>query len=381
MTTVRSLLLTLAFVCYTTSAALATNGMLLEGYGPVSHAMGGTSMAFDNGAAAMTNNPATLGLMPEGNRIDLAFGYLGPDVAWHAGGTQYSSDSTAFVMPAVGFVRREGAWAYGIGVYAQGGMGTDYKGTPFGDLYSQVSVGKVLVPVAYSMTDRLTVGLTLEYLWANMDLVMGPFDFKDSSDLSGAASGSSVTGKLGFVYRLNDTVNIGGSYLHKGGLGSLTGQGARVTGFDMPAVASIGTAVRVTEKLMLTADYNRIFWSESMRTINVSQNGITMPLRQNWDDQDVLALGLAYDILPQLTVRLGANLGNNPVSGNCTPLFPAIVENHYTTGFGYRFNENHSMDASFAYAPEVRKSNGLDFSGTSTTHSQKSFQLMYSLHF
>jgi len=42
------------------SVAYATNGMLMEGYGPESTAMGGASMAFDNGAAAMVNNPAIL---------------------------------------------------------------------------------------------------------------------------------------------------------------------------------------------------------------------------------------------------------------------------------------------------------------------------------
>ena len=40
----------------------ATNGMNLEGYGPIATAMGGASMAYDNGTAAVINNPATLAL-------------------------------------------------------------------------------------------------------------------------------------------------------------------------------------------------------------------------------------------------------------------------------------------------------------------------------
>lgn len=35
--------------------ALATNGMNMEGYGATALAMGGASMAYDNGAAAMMN--------------------------------------------------------------------------------------------------------------------------------------------------------------------------------------------------------------------------------------------------------------------------------------------------------------------------------------
>ena len=43
--------------------SFATNGMNMEGYGPIATGMGGASMAYDNGAAAMVNNPATIGLM------------------------------------------------------------------------------------------------------------------------------------------------------------------------------------------------------------------------------------------------------------------------------------------------------------------------------
>mgnify|MGYP003377529731 CR=1 FL=1 len=57
--------------------ALATNGMLMEGYGPVSTGMGGASQAFDHGTAAMAQNPATLALMKSSSRHDAAFGVLG----------------------------------------------------------------------------------------------------------------------------------------------------------------------------------------------------------------------------------------------------------------------------------------------------------------
>ena len=39
--------------------ALATNGMNMEGYGPISTGLGGASQAIDHGTAAMAQNPAT----------------------------------------------------------------------------------------------------------------------------------------------------------------------------------------------------------------------------------------------------------------------------------------------------------------------------------
>ncbi len=80
--------------------ALATNGMIMEGYGPVAAGMGGAAMAHDNGTAALANNPATLALMPEGSRIDLMVGYVGPDVNAQPGIGASSAD--AFYMPAFG---------------------------------------------------------------------------------------------------------------------------------------------------------------------------------------------------------------------------------------------------------------------------------------
>eukprot|EP01034_Spumella_vulgaris_P017606 gene17606-22451_t len=53
-------------------AAQATNGMQLEGYGPIAAGMGGVSMALNNGVAASANNPATLRLMATSARLDLA---------------------------------------------------------------------------------------------------------------------------------------------------------------------------------------------------------------------------------------------------------------------------------------------------------------------
>ena len=105
--------------------AAATNGMDLEGYGPISQAMGGASMAFDQGSAGLMSNPATLGLLPDGaTRVDVALGLLGPSVTsrFPAFNLSADSDATAFWMPAIGALRHRGAMTFGLGVFGQGGM-------------------------------------------------------------------------------------------------------------------------------------------------------------------------------------------------------------------------------------------------------------------
>ncbi|MDH5423711.1 MAG: outer membrane protein transport protein, partial [Gammaproteobacteria bacterium] len=152
---------------------LATNGMNLEGYGPIATGMGGASMAYDNGTAGIMNNPATLGLMDEGtSRLDVALGQLAPDISNDGGpfGTAESGGDSYF-MPAVGYTKRDGQLTYGVGMFAQGGMGTEYEANTFmaagtGEaVRSEVGVGRLVAPIAYNIDKNLTIGGSIDYVW------------------------------------------------------------------------------------------------------------------------------------------------------------------------------------------------------------------------
>src|SRR5574340_398287 len=100
--------------------SFATNGMNMEGYGPMALGMGGASMAYDNGTAAMMNNPATLAMMDEGTNLDLALGFLAPQVKSSANGTTVRSSADFFGGPAFGWVRKRNGLVFGVGMYGQG---------------------------------------------------------------------------------------------------------------------------------------------------------------------------------------------------------------------------------------------------------------------
>ncbi len=368
-------------------AALATNGMLMEGYGPIATAMGGAAMAHDNGTAAMANNPATLGLMAEGSRMDVALGFIGPDVKSDVHG---KSKADAFYMPAFGYVKKAGRLAYGAGIYAQGGMGTEFPGD--GGNMSQVGVGRVIFPVAYDVNERFTLGGSVDLVWAGMDVRFSDFgiDFKDGSDFTGKAKGYSLAGKLGFVYRLHERLDVGGVYETAGNLGDLKDGGWKVSGFDMPPVLGLGLAWRASDRLMLAADVKDVFWTSSMNTVTFHYpGGGSAPFAQHWDDQIVVSVGLAYKASEALTLRAGYNHADNPIPGRyLSHLWPAIVEHHYTAGLGYAFDPASELNFSLTYAPEASQTNPdmygpFDGSNTPVTmkHSQINWQLMYSRKF
>ncbi|KVW95478.1 OmpP1/FadL family transporter [Thiobacillus denitrificans] len=366
------------------SLAVATNGMVMEAYGPIAAGMGGASMAYDNGSAALANNPATLGLMAEGSRLDVMVGFVGPDVETSM--EMGKSQADAFYMPAIGYVRKQGKLAYGVGIYGQGGMGTEYAN---GDM-AQVGVGRVIFPLAYSVNERFNIGGSVDIVWAGMDLVVTGFgiDFKDDSGFTGAAKGYSVAAKLGFTYKPSDALTVGGVYQTAGNLPDLKGDGYKVGGFDMPPVLGLGLAWQANDRLMVAADVKDVMWGSSMNTVTIYQNGtVVAPFQQDWDDQIVLSLGLAYRLSDAFTGRIGYNHGKNPIPDqNVNYLWPAIMEDHYTVGFGYAFSKQSALNFGLSYAPEVSvtgtgptppNGNG----GMTIEHSQVNWQLMYSHQF
>lgn len=432
----------------TASSVHATNGMLMEGYGPISTGMGGASQAIEHGNAAMAQNPATLGLMPDGTaRLDVAFGILGPDVKSSAGGQTAKSGGTSYLMPAFGYTRRSGAYTYGIGMFAQGGMGTEYEATSFMSApagvssglpsRSELGVGNVILPLAYQVNSDLTVGATLKFMWSSLDMQMtasggqlaamaqssgvaptgalatmlpglatapwANISFSDDNDFTGSAKSTGFGASLGAVYKVNKDVTVGGSYQFKTALSDMeTSSGAAsmsamggfidhgkitVIDFQMPSVFAVGASWQANPALLLAADLKYIGWEDAMKSFQMRYDSATpgygsvnFGMDQNWKDQTVLNLGMAWKANEQLTLRTGLSLADNPIpDAYVNPLFPATVKSHVTLGLGYKVSEAGDFNASLTLAPSESVTNST--TGVAISHGQTNLQVMYSHRF
>ena len=316
MKTVRHFVIPLSAVAALLPAVVyATNGMNLEGYGPVATGMGGASMAYDNGSAAVMNNPATIGLMPDGQRADFALGLLGPDVTAKAGTETAKSSGTAYYMPALGWLSKHGDLAYGVGVFSQGGMGTEYKASSFmaagsnEKVRSEVGVGRIIFPISFAASKTVQIGGSIDYVWAGMDLKMAMlgsqfmdmmpsiynpaatrsggtasgglvtgvagymgsgaitglnwarFDFSDSSAFTGEAKGSGFGGKIGAVFTPSDMVSVGVTYHTKTALSDLKTSNAKLSmNVSGPVCVGMGTTSPCTIPLTGTIKVQDFEW-------------------------------------------------------------------------------------------------------------------------
>ena len=376
------------------------------------------------------NSPSTLGLAADGNRFDVALGFLGPDVAM-AGGQ--SSGGDAYYMPAAGWTRKNGDLTYGVGMFAQGGMGTEFaQGMDGLPECSELGVGRLIAPLAFNVSPNLTIGGSVDFVWAMLDMrmampigdgtygmsslvtsasgnlasalggMMGApntnvrLDFSDGNDFTGKAKGYGLAGKLGFTYKVKSMLTIGGTYHSKNNLGDMeTSTGGAsfvvdggamtvpgkltVRDFQWPETYGLGVAAQATPELMVALDYKRINWEDVMKnftmTYSTSAPGMdgsaTFALPQNWEDQDVFQIGLSFKATDALTLCAGASFSDNPIpDATMHYLFPAIVENHYTVGLGYAINNTSDVNFSLQHAPEVKQTNSTF--GYTVSHEQTS---------
>lgn len=441
----------------------ATNGMNMEAWGAKAGGMGGASFAYDSGNSAVMNNPASLALRPAG-KDDLGLGLtlLMPDVSGASGTVTADSDGTAYWMPTLSYLRRQGDLAYGVAMLAQGGMGTEYgvasplfaMGCPAStfvaptasgcapgamqamsgqEIRSEVGFGRVMFPLAWNARPDLALAAQLDLVWGSMDLLMdmdgqtlaqlmgtgrvsgalagslaglgdlhyARFAFSDDSAVSGQAKGYGWGYKLGALWRVNEHLNLGATYHAKTHLGDMkTNQatmravgGGGDTGvmvgsvsvldFQWPEVFGLGLAYDTGGDWFWAADVKRIRWSDAMKdfTIRFSNAGgdLTASMPQNWKDQTVLSLGGQYRVNAKLVLRAGYNHADNTVpDATLNPLFPAIIEDHYTLGLGYRLDAGRTLAASIAYAPEVSQTNP---QGVTSHHSQATLRVNYNSSF
>jgi len=176
-------------------------------------------------------------------------------------------------------------------------------------------------------------------------------------------------------------LSLGGSYVTKTSLdpdgGSLTlnltalGLGkvtydAALTGFSWPRQVGLGTAYRVTDRLLLAGDLDWVQWSDAIETVKIHGENPDhpmappeqeIPFRMDWKDQWVWSIGAEVTPADRWAFRAGYNHGKSPIpDSTLRPLFPAIGEDHLTGGCGFTTGP-WTFDVALEYVLETSQRN------------------------
>ncbi|RTV02851.1 aromatic hydrocarbon degradation protein, partial [Pseudomonas aeruginosa] len=120
------------------SHAAATDGLFLEGFGPISRSMGGTAVAHYVGPASMMVNPATMDLSDSAGELLLGFDLITTDIGArnvetgeYVSSGDHSNNRGPYIAPQFAFIHKISNWTFGAGVFAQGGVGVEYGDDSF----------------------------------------------------------------------------------------------------------------------------------------------------------------------------------------------------------------------------------------------------------
>lgn len=388
----RITLTTLAAAALTVSAdvAHATDVFNLEGFGPISRAMGGTGAAYDIGAAAMMENPATLVLMAPGKHLDVGLDFIDPTIKARNTATgetatsgNHGNNNGPYYAPELGFVYRQDALALGVGAYAQGGLGTQFGSSSFLsrtatngvntglDQFSRLLVLRIPFALAYKVNDQLSVGASVDAVWTSLNLGAlldasqigslaaqgrargslipvllsvpglsgGYLNFTNHGIVGGGAEGWGVGGKVGMTYQVTPQTRLGVAYNFKTAVRDLTGNAS------LSAVSSVAGNIPLTGAIAV-----QNFQMPAQFTL-----GLEHRINSEWtvaaDFQRVFWAGVMKNLNLAFTQSGTGGALNLSIPQNYRDI------NVFALGAQYRYNDKWTLRGGFQYAQEAIPSN------------------------
>ncbi|MEI8324089.1 MAG: outer membrane protein transport protein [Betaproteobacteria bacterium] len=386
-------LLVLTPVCALFAAASvhATNGYFPHGYGMKSAGMGGAATAMTDDSYGGANNPATM--VWAGSRLDLGASWFKPvRDAQRSGATMPTLNGSVqsgredFLVPEGGYNSMvNNDLSVGVSVYGNGGMNTSYPQGNFncgggganilcgGGTLGVNLIQLIVAPtVSYKFNPKHSVGASVLLGYQRFSVQgIQSFDNAPGFPPFTGAPGSvtnrgddSATGagvRVGYMGKLTDAFSVGASYSSKVGMSKFDkykGLFAGAGGFDIPSNYSVGVAFTPSANWTVAMDYGRINYSGvpavGNQSMPVAPLGAANGPGFGWKDVNVFKLGLAWAMNPELTLRVGYNKGDNPVTpSNVTfnILAPGVITTHYTAGLTYATAKDSEVSAALMIAP------------------------------
>ena len=387
--------------------AWATDGYFSHGYVMKAKGMGGAAVASTDNAFAGANNPATAAWA--GNRMEAGLDWFSPKRSASREGSSMASangtlvsGSNNFWIPEFGYNKSHSdTLGYGVTVYGNGGMNTDYNpGDPlFGTGTTGVNLTQLIVAptLAIKLDAKHSIGVSPLFIVQQIS-VQG---LQNYAAMNNSINSNAMTNRgndqstglglrLGYLGKLTPQLNVGASYSPKtkmGKFGDYEGLFAGAGGFDIPENYALGFSLKVSDTWLVAMDYQRINYGGVPSIANLgsssSQFGSATGPGFGWQSINVWKLGAEWQYTPKLTLRAGYNVSGNPISSSeitFNRLAPGVITKHYTLGGTYSLSPTSEVSMAYMYAPEnsVTGPSTAGYGGTETIRmSQQSLGIQF----
>jgi long-chain fatty acid transport protein len=367
-----------ALLLLATRSALATNGYFLQGYGTSQKAEAGVGIALPQDALTVATNPAGLAEIP--GAVTFGVELFRPDrgATLVQGGQAADFDGNGtknFYLPEIGVNGRiTPRLAWGVALYGNGGLDTDYRSNPFARFGANGSAGvdleqAFLSPaLAFKINDANSVGVSLNIAYQRFKAKgIGLFAgfSSDPADVSdhGADTSTGLGVRLGWLGHIGDFVTVGATWqskTHAGRFKDYAGLFAGHGSFDIPESYGVGIAVHPSTAWSIALDWQRILYSDVPAVgdpINSLFTGVPLGADNGpgfgWRDISVVKLGGSYAVSDAVTLRAGLSKSQQPIPSSQTffnILAPGVIETHLTLGGSFKLSDRNTLHAALLHA-------------------------------
>ncbi|WP_421221848.1 outer membrane protein transport protein [Aeromonas enteropelogenes] len=370
------------------AAAFQLNEHSASGLG---RAYAGEAAVADN-AAVLARNPAAMTTFDK-MAVSVSGTYIKPDVDVDGSiatplGKVSASESgiapSAFV-PASYFIQPlNDQWAWGIGLFSNYGLSTEYSktfpaGAGAGD--TELLTLNINPNIAYRINEQFSIG-------AGINAVYGAAELNRYAGLLGPALGQKSDTRIahlkgdtwgfgwnvGTLYEINKDHRFALTYRSQvdmsfdGDFQGLTSGNRTVDGnlkLDLPAQAEFAGYHRLNEQFAVHYSVNWTDWSafqELKATSSQCAGGVCLQKDEKFKDSTRYSIGGTWYINPAWEARLGFAYDNSPIEPEYRSLsIPDSDRVWYSAGATYHINPDMSVDFGMAYldGKEVDVSEGL----------------------
>jgi len=361
------------------SRVFATDGYFATGYGIKQLGQGGAGVAFPQDSLAAATNPA--GMIFVGNRFDLGLTFFRPIRSGSITGSEApvngpydASRHKNYFIPELGFNHLVNSrLSIGASIFGNGGMNTSYTtAIPLlGSTRAGVDLEQLFVSptVAFKASEHQAFGVSLNLGWqrfsaSGLQNFTQPGFSIDPNNLTNRGYDASYGAgfRVGWVGEFGKLFNLGATfqsrtYMQK--FDKYRGLFAEQGGFDIPANVAGGVGLKLSQKLTVPFDVERIFYGQVKSIANLDSNQAQLGADNGpgfgWHGITAEKVGFDYKVSPSVTLRAGYNHSGLPFDSSQTffnLLAPAIVQHHLTAGATFALRNGKEVNVAYQHAFE-----------------------------
>ena len=349
-------------------------------------AFAGRSSSADD-ASTVFGNPAGMARLKReqvSGGVSLIYAQTEIDNASGSFAGSNDGDMVPFIGAPMGYYVKplDDNWSFGLGLYVPFGLVTDYEndfqGRYYGDR-SEVRVITLQPTLSYRFNEQLSIGFG-----PTINRIDGELTSAIKNPLPGAADGkvkikgddTALGYNLGVLFEVTPQTRFGLTYHSKvdyrlkgdtqvSGPGFVIGSSAGTYDASLELTTPESVDFSVTHELnadwTLYAGSTWTRWSrlEEIRANNQGVNGFlagnlsSIVEPQNWHDTWAHAVGLAYALNPQWTLRAGVAVDQSPTNNaDRSPRIPTGDRNIFSVGAAWSPNADMTIDLAYSYLKE-----------------------------